>query len=380
MINSILDFLSFGKFYSEDTKQKKDILIFDYSASNFLSSLIDKNNFIYFFSRMEKFDISVFIFTFLQKGFKDFGKNYFFNFIRKFKPKFIISMWILNSHISELKKEFPEIKVIIIQSHRYTPNIISKIKKFSVNTIDYLYVFREYDKKELNKIFPKSKITVVGSAKNNHFNNLNKKKKNKILYFSEYKISRITYNENVTLDILNKFCLSNNVKFDIQFRYQKIPKEYLNFLNNKNLKALDTILFKSEVGSSYKNSNDYEYLVSHSSTLVDEFLSNFKKLIVLESYDNFDKEVYKILNHGKDPSLGNLNPMYKETKSGYFWTKYLDEKNVFSLLNNLLNFSTEEYNQVVSNYLNRVFYDQNNKILTSELLRVGIPVKKNDNN
>ena len=380
MINSILYFLSFGKFYSEDNKQKKDILIFDYSASDFLSSLINKNNFIYFFSRTEKFDISVFIFTFLQKGFKDFGKNYFFNFIRKFKPKFIISMWILNSHISELKKEFPEIKVIIIQSHRYTPNIISKIKKFSANTIDYLYVFREYDKKELNKIFPKSKITVVGSAKNNHFNNLNKKKKNKILYFSEYKISRITYNENVTLDILNKFCLSNNVKFDIQFRYQKIPKEYLNFLNKKNLKALDTILFKSETGSSYKNSNDYEYLVSHSSTLVDEFLSNFKKLIVLESYDNFDKEVYKTLNHGKDPSLGNLNPMYKETKPGYFWTKYLDEKNVFSLLNNLLNFSTEEYNQVVSNYLNRVFYDQNNKILTSELLRVGIPVKKNDNN
>lgn len=380
MINSILYFLSFGKFYSEDNKQKKDILIFDYSASDFLSSLIDKNDFIYFFSRSEKFDISVFIFTFLQKGFKDFGKNYFFNFIRKFKPKFIISMWILNSHISELKKEFPEIKVIIIQSHRYTPNIISKIKKFSANTIDYLYVFREYDKKELNKIFPKSKITVVGSAKNNHFNNLNKKKKNKILYFSEYKISRITYNENVTLDILNKFCLSNNVKFDIQFRYQKIPKEYLNFLNKKNLKALDTILFKSETGSSYKNSNDYEYLVSHSSTLVDEFLSNFKKLIVLESYDNFDKEVYKTLNHGKDPSLGNLNPMYKETKPGYFWTKYLDEKNVFSLLNNLLNFSTEEYNQVVSNYLNRVFYDQNNKILTSELLRVGIPVKKNDNN
>ena len=376
MINSILYFLSFGKFYSEDNKQKKDILIFDYSASDFLSSLIDKNDFIYFFSRTEKFDISVFIFTFLQKGFKDFGKNYFFNFIRKFKPKFIISMWILNSHISELKKEFPEIKVIIIQSHRYTPNIISKIKKFSANTIDYLYVFREYDKKELNKIFPKSKITVVGSAKNNHFNNLNKKKKNKILYFSEYKISRITYNENVTLDILNKFCLSNNVKFDIQFRYQKIPKEYLNFLNKKNLKALDTILFKSETGSSYKNSNDYEYLVSHSSTLVDEFLSNFKKLIVLESYDNFDKEVYKTLNHGKDPSLGNLNPMYKETKPGYFWTKYLDEKNVFSLLNNLLNFSTEEYNQVVSNYLNRVFYDQNNKILTSELLRVGIPVKK----
>lgn len=380
MINIILDFLSFGKFYSEDNKQKKNILIFDYSTSDFLSSLIDKNNFIYFFSRKEKIEISVFIFTFLQKGFKDFGKNYFFNFIRKFKPKFIISMWILNSHISELKKEFPEIKVIIIQSHRYTPNIISKIKKFSVNTIDYLYVFREYDKKELNKIFPKSKITVVGSAKNNHFNNLNKKKKNKILYFSEYKISRITYNENVTLDILNKFCLSNNVKFDIQLRYQKIPKEYLNFLNKKNLKALDTILFRSEIGSSYKNSNDYEYLVSHSSTLVDEFLSNFKKLIVLESYDNFDKEVYKTLNHGKDPSLGNLNPMYKETKPGYFWTKYLDEKNVFSLLNNLLNFSTEEYNQVVSNYLNRVFYDQNNKILTSELLKVGIPVKKNDNN
>ena len=191
MINSILYFLSFGKFYSEDNKQKKDILIFDYSASDFLSSLIDKNDFIYFFSRTEKFDISVFIFTFLQKGFKDFGKNYFFNFIRKFKPKFIISMWILNSHISELKKEFPEIKVIIIQSHRYTPNIISKIKKFSANTIDYLYVFREYDKKELNKIFPKSKITVVGSAKNNHFNNLNKKKKIRFFIFQNIKFQEL---------------------------------------------------------------------------------------------------------------------------------------------------------------------------------------------
>ena len=81
----------------------------------------------------------------------------------------MISLWFVNSLIYEVKKNFPEIKIIIIQSHIFSKPNFNYIKKFDSNSIDYIYVWRNYEKNIFQKFFNKSKIIVIGSIKNNHF-------------------------------------------------------------------------------------------------------------------------------------------------------------------------------------------------------------------
>ena len=51
MLNIIVKFLTFGKFY---LGKKRDILIFDAAASNFLSLYFEIKQFSFFYSRKEK--------------------------------------------------------------------------------------------------------------------------------------------------------------------------------------------------------------------------------------------------------------------------------------------------------------------------------------
>ena len=74
MLNIILNFLTFGKFY---LGKKRDILIFDAATSNFLSLYFEVNEFSFFYSRKEKFEIIAFMTTLLKDGYKNFGQNYF---------------------------------------------------------------------------------------------------------------------------------------------------------------------------------------------------------------------------------------------------------------------------------------------------------------
>ena len=100
MINKILKFLTFDKFF---IGKQKDILIFDERNSNFLSEYFENDKFNFFYSRKEKFEIYVFFLTIIKNGTKNFGKNYFFNYLKVYKPKYIFSMWVLNDYLFYVK-------------------------------------------------------------------------------------------------------------------------------------------------------------------------------------------------------------------------------------------------------------------------------------
>ena len=376
MINKFISFFTFGKFYFKNKKNNKKVLIFDPAISSVLSHYIDQNNFYYFYSRKEKFEISVFFSTIFQTGFKNFSRNYFLNFVKKFRPKFILSMWILNDCISLIKKKFPEIKLIIIQSHRIFNNLLNKIEHYPPDCFDYIFAFRDFDKQNLIKTFHKSKIFVTGSIKYNHFNCPKLEKSNKILYYSEYKLLGIAAEEKMTLKLLNKFCITNKLKFDIQLRNKKISTKYSSFLKLNNYEALDKTLLRKNQGSSYVNSNYYKFIVSHSSTLVDEFLSNYgnRRIAVIDSLENFDKEKYSKVNNYKNYCGHSSNPMFKETKPNFFWTKNINESNVNKVLNNLIYSSDEEYKREINKYLSRIIYDKKNSILKENLNKIGVPI------
>ena len=180
MINKILKFLIFDKFY---ISQQRDVLIFDEKSSNFLSKFFENNQFNFFFTRKEKFEIYVFFLTFLKHGTKNFGKNYFFNYIKVYKPKYIFSMWVLNEYLFFVKNFFPNIKIILVQGHRFNIDHFQKMNTYPKNSFDLLFTFSKNEKKSLKKNFNEDLIIPIGSAKNNQYHKQEIKKK-KILLLS----------------------------------------------------------------------------------------------------------------------------------------------------------------------------------------------------
>ena len=369
MLNIIVKFLTFGKFY---LGKKRDILIFDAAASNFLSLYFEIKQFSFFYSRKEKFEIIAFMVTLFKDGYKNFGRNYFFNYLRIYKPKFIFSMWILNKNLFHVKNNFSNIKVIIVQGNRIVNDDYELLSSYPSNSVDLFFTYRKFDEERIKKILIKSDVIPIGSAKNNHFYKLEKKKE-KILFFSEFKVGRLTHDEKTILKILEKYCQLNKIEFDIQLRYGNIPKEYLLSLKRNNISNFGQLIMRKDFSTSYENSNKYKILVMTNSTLNDEFISNYKKVVVLSSHNDLDDEKYKTLNCGKLRKIFFQNPMYKEMlPENFSWTSTLNEEIVFKVIDNVMKCNEFKWREHINKYTNRLLYDQNNRIFLNKLKDIGI--------
>ena len=375
MLNIIVKFLTFGKFY---LGKKRDILIFDAAASNFLSLYFEIKQFSFFYSRKEKFEIIACMVTLFKDGYKNFGRNYFFNYLRIYKPKFIFSMWILNKNLFYVKNNFSNIKVIIVQGNRIVNDDYELLSSYPSNSVDLFFTYRKFDEERIKKILIKSDVIPIGSAKNNHFYKLEKKKE-KILFFSEFKAGRFTHDEKTILKILEKYCQLNKIEFDIQLRYRNIPKEYLLSLKRNNISNYGQLIMRKDFSSSYENSNKYKILVMTNSTLNDEFISNYKKVVVFSSHNDLDDEKYKILNCGKLRKICFQNPMYKEMlPENFSWTSSLNEEIAFKVIDNVMKCNELKWREHINKYTNRFLYDQNNRIFLNKLKDIGIksnPIK-----
>ena len=373
MINKILEFLTFGKFY---IGQQRDILIFDAKASSFLSEYFDNNKFSFFYSRKEKFEIYVFFLTLFKNGINNFGKNYFNNYLKVYQPKYIFSMWVLNDYLFFVKDIFPSIKIIIVQGNRLDTDLVKKINTYPKNSFDLYFTFRERDKKKLKRKFNENSIIPIGSIKNNHFFENKDKLKKKLIFFSGYKLGRFSHDEKIILKSLDKYCGMNNLKFDIQIRYKNVPNKYLKILKIIQIKNNDKILIRNDYGSSYTNSNNYNVLVLNNSTLTDEFISNYKRVVNLSSHEDFDDKEYAELNCGKRRYINFDNPMFKEMlPKNFSWTSNLNEKNIFKILDNVIKCDERKWRKHVDQYRNRFLFDQDNKIFMDKLKEIGIKSK-----
>lgn len=373
MINKILEFLTFGKFY---IGQQRDILIFDAKASNFLSEYFDNNKFSFFYSRKEKFEIYVFFLTLFKNGTNNFGKNYFNNYLKVYQPKYIFSMWVLNDYLFFVKDIFPSIKIIIVQGNRLDIDLVKKIYTYPKNSFDLYFTFRERDKKILKRKFNENSIIPIGSIKNNHFFENKDKLKKKLIFFSGYKLGRFSHDEKIILKSLDKYCGMNNLKFDIQIRYKHVPNKYLKTLKIIQIENNDKILIRNDYGSSYTNSNNYNVLVLNNSTLTDEFISNYKRVVNLSSHEDFDDKEYAELNCGKRRYINFDNPMFKEMlPKNFSWTSNLNEKNIFKILDNVIECDERKWREHVDQYRNRFLFDQDNKIFMDKLKEIGIKSK-----
>ena len=365
--------------YSFKKKKRRNVIIFDHRTSNYLENIIKKNEFDFFFSRHEKFNIPILIKTLINNGFKKFSKNYFLNFIRVTKPKFIITAWVYDIRIYEIKKIFPHIKIIAIQSGNFLQNetFLKNLKLFNKGKIDYFFVFSKNEKKLLSKTLKKTKIIISGSFLNNRYIKKKLIKKKKIIILSEYKVKRLNFNEKKIIYYVNKFCEIKNLKFDIQLRYNKIKElnEYYDFIKNNNFRKLDKIFFRTHKGFSYIKSKYYKLVVGSFSTLLHELFSAGQKIALLDSYNNFNSIDYEKNNMGKEKYKKILYNIKKN--SGFFWSNKLNEKNVNRVLNNLFYCSDNKWFIERKKYENNLmFLNPKNTILKNELKSINFPVIK----
>ena len=132
--------------------KRRNVLIFDHAQSSTIKNIIDKNDYNFFYSRHEEYNFFILLKTLIFSGFKNFGLNYFLNFVKLTKPKFIISQWLYDPRMFKIKNYFPKIKTILIQSSDFFFQI-SEFKKYDRNSVDYLFVFSNNEKKKTKKFF-----------------------------------------------------------------------------------------------------------------------------------------------------------------------------------------------------------------------------------
>ena len=355
--------------------KRRNVLIFDHAQSSTIKNIIDKNDYNFFYSRHEEYNFFILLKTLIFSGFKNFGLNYFLNFVKLTKPKFIISQWLYDPRMFKIKNYFPKIKTILIQSSDFFFQI-SEFKKYDRNSVDYLFVFSNNEKKKLKNFFKKSEIIVIGSLRNNYYYD-KKKEKRHFLYISEYKISKFTYNEKKIINLIDEYCDKNNFKFDIQTRYKSFKfKQYLNEIKNLRLNNLNKSLEKKHDGNTYENFQKYEFLVSTDSTIALESLACKKKLALLETYFDFDHDKYKELNCGKIKKNFILYNIKK--KKGFFWSMSLNKSMVFSVFDNLVNSSKKKWSSELNKEKNNlIFLDPGNKIFIQKLSKINFPLNNN---
>lgn len=379
MIRKLLKLFFQSKFYFD--LKNADVLIYDYSSSGFLKDIIKKNKYQFFFSRLERFNAKIFFSTLLKSGSSNFGNNYFFNFIKATKPKIIISLWSINKCLYDVKRLFPHIKVIIIQGHNFDVDIFKRFKKFPKNSFDFFFVYNKFERSKLGKIFEKKKIHSIGSLKNNLFSRNPLIKKKKFIYLSSYKINNVfPYNDTKFMLYLDKFCLTNNLKFDIQTRYSKITNKYVKFIESLNFKTLDTILVKNDHSTSYKNMCKYKFVASSASTLANEALASGKRVALLASFSNFSNREYFLKNNiEKKFKFGFELKAKAKAKSGFFWSGKMSEKEALRILDNVVYSNNQKWKIELRKIKNLMLYDYYNKVFFKKMKKINFPIKERFN-
>ena len=117
-------------------------------------------------------------------------------------------------------------------------------------------------------------------------------------------------------------------------------------------------------------------MILTNSTLSDEFMSNYKRVVVLSSHEDFDDKKYAELNCGKIRNNNYEYQIFKEMlPKNFSWTFNLNEKNIFTVLNNTITCDDLKWKEHVNQYRDQYLYDQNNKIFLNQLKIMGIKTK-----
>ena len=289
--------------------RKNNLLIFDRENSQYINRIFKKKAHI-LDVRGEQFNFVVLFKTLMGLKFNKFYYHYQINYIKSVNPDLIISGIDTSSFYLNLKKYFPNKKIILLQSSKisnYTGVFLNILKKINIKKkfrLDYFFVTNE-SSISLFKKYIDCKFIVHGSFKNNFIpKKINITKKfGLISQVSKYGEKKFLSNLKNIIYIEKFF---EKYTEELVKNFIKIfPKEILyvipyNFIGSKdfiyekkflldlgkNYKLKIKIFNKSKPDDAYKYLDKLNILFGLNSTLLYEAFARNKKILYCNSFLN----------------------------------------------------------------------------------------------
>ena len=291
-----------------------------------------------------------------------FLQIYILESIRWLDPKYIITFTDHNIFFIQLKKYFPDKKIILFQDtyrgadtfeilkSKFT-NLIKKNKKKI--KIDYFFLFGKEIGKFYRKYF-KTKFIFHGSARNNLITTKRKIKKNCLVLISNFSHLKIYKNREYkiikALNLFKKYCEKYKLKIVVFGRATSGNEVNETNFYDEIFGQNKYLYYPKGIGNHYQNSEKYQYFFNFTSTFGYELATRGKRVIF----------IYAPLIKEQNVKLQFAYP--KKIKSyGSFWTKSFNEKEIFRIVNYIRKVSDKNWRKKVKKLIRPVIeYDPNN--------------------
>ncbi len=376
-------FKSFFKLKNWIKPYKKDVIIYDSARTEIIEKYFNKKNY-YILNVRYKNNVSInfyIIFKLIVK-FKLSTRNYRNEIIKEISPKFIISMIDNNWGFYRLKKDFPNIKFILIQFawrqqiKEIIPKEFLKKDKIKDNKLDYFIIFNESLKKEFSK-YIKANYLTLGSFTSNSFNINKKNFKYKYLLIGQNTESNLkkkrdfdhTLGDYLAPDhefykIISKFILrEKNDILNILGKSIDDKDNAIEFYNN--LLGTNKFHYINRKGYSYEILDKSEIIIGTTSTLLYEGLSRGKRVGIFS-------------HKSKNSKFRNTKfgwPATKQSK-GFFWTNSLENKEIRRVINNICDVEENKWKKIIKNEFGDILkYDQGNKKFVKFAKKIKMPIR-----
>ncbi len=276
--------------------RRANVLLYFVTGSEVIKPYFAKNEFEVLDLREKEVNISIALLCLLDRDLS--AQNYAVRYINVVKPKLILTFIDNFPPFFRLKKQFPNIRTILIQNgirseHGDLFGALPKNSELKDNHVDHMFVFGKAVGEAYGK-FISGEVVPIGSFKNNLSPRKNSKSQT-IAYISTYRpeisekfivpdsapgnpvsYQAITARRERTISFIAEYCKQHNRQFVIIGKSENFDAEkryYQNLLQNYSWKLEP----RRTSMSSYEVLNESEIIVFTSSTLGYESLARGKK-------------------------------------------------------------------------------------------------------
>ena len=349
--------------------RRANVLLYFVTGSEVIKPYFAKNEFEVLDLREKEVNISVALLCLFDRDLS--AQNYADKYIGFVKPKLILTFIDNFPPYFRLKKQFPNIRTILIQNgirseHGDLFGALPKNSELKDNHVDHMFVFGKAVGEAYGK-FISGEVVPIGSFRNNLSPRKNSKSQT-IAYISTYRpeisekfivpdsapanpvsYQAITARRERTISFIAEYCKQHNRQFVIIGKSENFDAEkryYQNLLQNYSWKLEPRRLSMS----SYEVLNESEIVVFTSSSLGYESLARGIKTAAFL----VDAELLNVqaLKFGWPAVFAD---------DGEFWTHQLDEKRFAEILDYLTSVSQSDWERVCSETMKDIItYDENN--------------------
>ena len=287
--------------------------------------------------RYEVFNFWVLLENFIKLKFT--FKDYILTYISKVNPKVVLTLVDNYILFYELKRYFPEIKFIVVQSgyrHKIQLDDFIKNKKKKLFT-DYLFTFGKNSEIFYKKFVRWNHFFNLGSSRNNNVKLEKNLETKKILFISQFRARDMNkeddYNvESEIIKIINIFCERKKIKLFVATSSKNDYFKEKNFLLSKLPEKHNVRLIRKKGQfNNYSLLNKFETIIFVDSTLGYEAIARQKKIVAISCR----KEKGKILRPFGFPAI--------KRSRGFFFTNACTKKEILRVLNNVYNLPKKQW-------------------------------------